>query len=176
MVARARTSSICMRWRGRALKSRMTRVSIRTADKNDRSAILALADRLTAFGPTRRPAQEIVTRERRALAEASEDLSPGSQLLVASQREVGVVGVMLLDTRHDYFTDEAHGHVAILAVAREAEGQGVGRALLGAAEAWGRKQGFRRLTLAVFADNRRAKEVYARQGWEVELETLYKVL
>jgi len=29
-----------------------------------------------------------------------------------------VVGVVLLESRRDYFTDEAHGHVAILAVAR----------------------------------------------------------
>ena len=35
--------------------------------------------------------------------------------------DLGVlVGVLLLETRRDYFTDEPHGHVAILAVAREA--------------------------------------------------------
>ena len=33
-------------------------------------AILALAERLPAFGPTTRPAHEIAARERRALAEA----------------------------------------------------------------------------------------------------------
>jgi len=73
-------------------------------------------------------------------------------------------------------TGERGDQAAILAVAREAEGQGVGRALLDAADEWGRRRGFRRLTLAVFADNARAKEFYARLGWRTELETLFKTL
>lgn len=151
-------------------------VSIRPAAPADRAAILGLADRLPAFGPTTRSAAEIAARERRELQNALDHPSSGSVLLVAEHWQLGVVGVILLDTRRDYFTDEPHGHVSILAVAREAEGQGVGRALLGAAEDWGRGLGFRRLTLAVFTDNQRAKDVYARQGWRAELETYFKVL
>jgi GNAT superfamily N-acetyltransferase len=151
-------------------------LSIRPARAADQAAILNLAERLTAFGPTTRPAREIAARERRALSGALDHPSPGAALLVASHPELGIVGVLLLDARRDYFTDELHGHVSILAVAREAEGHGVGRALLKAAEDWGRGNGFRRLTLAVFATNQRAKEFYARQGWQVELETHYKRL
>src|SRR6266540_4683957 len=154
----------------------VSQVSIRPAIAPDHAAVLALADRLPAFGPTTRPASEIVDRERAVLATALSQPVGGSAILVAEQPSRGVVGVILLESRRDYFTDEAHGHVAILAVAREAEGQGVGRALLGAAEDWGRERGFRRLTLAVFADNARAKELYARQGWQAELETHYKTL
>ena len=157
-------------------RTRLLALSIRPAALGDHVAILGLAERLAAFGPTTRPAHEIAARERRALADALDHPSPGSTLLVAHHRELGVVGILLMDTRRDYFTDEAHGHVSILAVARQAEGQGVGRALLGAADEWGRGRGFRRLTLAVFADNRRAKELYARQGWQAELETHYKTL
>jgi len=154
----------------------MTSTAIRPAEPRDRRVTLALADRLPAFGPTTRSAPEIASRERRALADAFGNLASGSSLLVADHPKLGVVGVVLLETRRDYFTDEAHGHVAILAVAQEAEGQGVGRALLAAADAWGRQQGFRRLTLAVFADNARAKELYLRQGWRAELETHFKTL
>ncbi len=154
----------------------ITSLSIRPARAADQVAILNLAERLAAFGPITRPAREIAARERRALSEALDHPSPGAALLVASHPELGVVGVLLLDARRDYFTDELHGHVAILAVAREAEGQGVGRALLKAAEEWGKAVGFRRLTLAVFTANQRAKEFYARQGWQVELETHYKKL
>jgi GNAT superfamily N-acetyltransferase len=154
----------------------LANVSIRPARPADHAAILNLAERLAALGPTTRPAREIAARERRALSEALDHPSPGSALLVATVQELGIVGVLLLDTRRDYFTDELHGHVAILAVAQEAEGQGVGRALLKAAEEWGRGEGFRRLTLAVFTANQRAKEFYARQGWHVELETHYKKL
>lgn len=151
-------------------------VSIRPPAAGDEAAILSLAERLPAFGPTTRSASEIADRERRALAEALAHAAAGSALLVADHEQLGVVGVVLLETRRDYFTDEPHGHVAILSVAREAEGQGVGRELLRTAEQWGRAQGFRRLTLAVFTENRRAREFYARQGWQVELETHYKSL
>jgi GNAT superfamily N-acetyltransferase len=149
---------------------------IRPAVRADEAAILALAERLAAFGPSTRPASEIVGRERRALADALSAPSSGSALFVAEHERLGLVGVVLLDSRRDYFTDEAHGHVAILAVAQGAEGQGVGRALLQAAEEWARAAGLRRLTLSVFSDNRRAKEVYARQGWRPELETYFKTL
>lgn len=155
---------------------RVHSVSIRRAEPGDREAALGLADRLAAFGPATRTPQEIATRERRALADAFDNRTAESSLLVADHPTRGVVGVLLLERRRDYFTDQPHGYVAILAVAREAEGQGVGRALLTAAEEWGRQQGFRRLTLAVFADNVRAKEFYLRQGWRVELETHFKTL
>ena len=52
--------------------------------------------------------------------------------------------------------------MAILAVAREAEGQGIGRALLEAGEDWARANRYSKLTLAVFKDNERAKQVRAR--------------
>src|SRR5438552_4015154 len=100
----------------------------------------------------------------------------GSASLVAEQPSRGVVGVILLESRRDYFTNEAHGHVAILAVVREAEGQGIGRALLQAGEDWARANRYSKLTLAVFKDNERAKQVYERQGWRSELETWYKPL
>jgi len=150
--------------------------TIRAAVESDAPAMLALADRLAAFGPTTRDAVEIAQRERRALAEALSHPCDSSALLVAEQAPLGLIGVIHLDTRRDYFTDQAHGYVAILAVAREVEGQGVGRALLEAAEGWARAKGFSRVTLAVFTDNRRAKGVYQRLGWRPELETWYKSL
>ena len=142
----------------------------------DAPAILALADRLPAFGPTTRTAAEIANRERAALADALARPSEGSRLLVAEHPVRGIAGVVLLETRRDYFTDLTHGYVSILAVAREAEGQGVGRVLLQAAEDWGRANGFTKLTLAVFVANRRARDFYDRQGWRPELETWYKKL
>ncbi len=154
----------------------VSELSIRAAAAVDGPSVLALADRLAAFGPATRAASEIGRRERATLDEALARPADGSALLVAEQPARGVVGVVLLETRRDYFTDEAHGHVSILAVAREAEGQGVGRALLEAAEAWGRARGFRKLTLTVFSDNRRARDVYERQAWRPELETWFKRL
>src|SRR5205823_13726947 len=82
----------------------------------------------------------------------------------------------LLITRHPTstlfpYTTLFRSHVAILAVVREAEGQGIGRALLQAGEDWARANRYSKLTLAVFKDNERAKQVYERQGWRSELRS-----
>jgi hypothetical protein len=71
----------------------MAALSIRVATMADAPAILALADRLPAFGPTTRAPAEIAARERAALGDALSRPSPGSGLLVAEQPPHGVVGV-----------------------------------------------------------------------------------
>src|SRR5438034_955889 len=121
-------------------------------------------------------ATAIADRERAVLATALSQPVRGSAILVADHPSRGVVGGSLLESRRDYFTKEAHGHVAIPAVARGGEGQGIGRALLQAGEDWARANRYSKLTLAVFKDNERAKQVYERQGWRSELETWYKPL
>lgn len=151
-------------------------VQIRKATARDRDAVLALADRLAAFGPTTRSATEIANRERRALDEALDAADASTALLVAVSPEGTVAGVVLVETRQDYFTAERHGHVGILAVAADAEGRGIGARLLAAAEEWSRQHGYRRLTLSVFTENRRAKAFYARQEWQPELEVYYKII
>ena len=63
-----------------------------------------------------------------------------------------------------------------LAVAPEAEGRGAGRALMGAAEAWARARGHRRIALDVFAANGRARAVYGRLGYEEDTVKMIKDL
>lgn len=151
-------------------------LAVRPARPEDEFSLLALADRLPAFGPTTRTAEEIAVREARALSDALTSPQDGQRLLVAEQPDLGVVGVILLEPRTDYFTGVGHGHVAILAVSEQAQGKGVARALLQAGDAWARERGYTRLTLNVFAGNERAQRLYSRNGWEPELLTYYKNL
>jgi len=58
--------------------------------------------------------------------------------------------------------------VEVLAVETASQGQGVGRLLMDAAEAWARSRGYRRITLNVFAQNERARQIYERLGYEPE--------
>jgi GNAT superfamily N-acetyltransferase len=48
------------------------------------------------------------------------------------------------------------------------EGRGVGRLLLGTAEAWARDRGHPFITLNVFAQNTRARALYERVGFGPE--------
>src|SRR2546426_7367850 len=81
-------------FRSRRRNLGMSQVSIRPATASDHAAVLALADRLPAFGPPTRPASEIVDRERAALATALSQPVGGSAILVAEQPSRGVVGVI----------------------------------------------------------------------------------
>jgi GNAT superfamily N-acetyltransferase len=149
---------------------------IRRATAADRTEALRLADRLAAFGPTTRPSEQVIARERRALDDALQARVDGPDLYVADDNEQGVVGVLLMETRTDYFSMEAHAYVSILAVAEGEEGRGIGSALLAQAERWASERGFRRLTLTAFKDNLRATELYTRRGWRPEFEIYFKLL
>jgi GNAT superfamily N-acetyltransferase len=152
-------------------------VSIRNAVVSDRETILALVPRLRAFGsvPLRRPDQ-LDAAESAALTRALESLGNDHLVLVAEQPPAGVVGVAYAHESVDYFTDETHGHLGILAVAESATGHGIGRALLDAVEAWSISRHHRFLTLNVFAGNERARQVYERAGFTPDTIKLFKQL
>lgn len=141
-------------------------VRVRPARSSDRPFVLDTAARLADFGPPPwRTSQELVDGEARTLRDFFESPDDGSRLLIAEAGERRV-GFALVEELRDYFSLERHGHVGILAVTAGAEGQGVGGALLRAAEAWARDRGFRTLTLNVFSGNRHARAVYEHMGFE----------
>ena len=67
----------------------------------------------------------------------------------------GNEGVGCLTTQEDYLTHEAVPHIEVLAVDPAAQGRGVARALMHAAESWAREQGFQRISLNVWVQNER---------------------
>lgn len=151
--------------------------SIRIAKPADRDAIVALVPRLRSFGaPPLRPAAALDGAERETLERALAAPKSDAVCLVAELANGAIAGVAYAETATDYFTRESHGHLGILAVSDAAEGQGVGRALLAATEAWSRGRGHRFVTLNVFAGNDRARAVYERAGYAVDTLRYYKEL
>jgi GNAT superfamily N-acetyltransferase len=143
-------------------------VSVRPARPDDREFVLAAAVELAAFGPPEwRTAGEVVEGEAKTLRAWFAGAPPGSALLVAEE-DGRPLGFAYLETLRDYFLEEEHGHIGILAVTKEAQGRGAGGALLDAAESWARGRGYGRLTLHVFEGNERARAVYARRGYRPE--------
>ncbi|HKD18201.1 MAG TPA: GNAT family N-acetyltransferase [Thermoanaerobaculia bacterium] len=149
---------------------------VRPARPEDRDFVVATAAELVTFGPPEwRTAEEIVEGEARTLRAFFAGASPGSALLVAEEGG-RPLGFAYLETLRDYFLEEEHGHIGILAVTGEAQGRGAGGALLEAAEAWAMSRGFRRLTLHVFERNARARAVYDRRGYRPESLKYVKLL
>jgi ribosomal protein S18 acetylase RimI-like enzyme len=151
-------------------------ITIRPATRRDREFVLSLAHRLADFDrPSWRSAEEIAEGDRRALAEAFDSPNPDHALFVGELHR-RPAGCLLMWTIEDYFSGGRHAHISVIAITREAEGQGLGRALMQHAEAWARERGHSRITLSVFEGNRRAQKLYERAGYEVELRRYVKPL
>ena len=100
---------------------------------------------------------------------------PGAEAFVATI-DGEPCGLVSVHPDKDYFTGHPRAYVDILVVAREAEGKGVGRALMDHVERWARDRGFREVVLDVFADNQRAIAFYERQGYRPDHVRMAKPL
>jgi ribosomal protein S18 acetylase RimI-like enzyme len=151
-------------------------VAIRSATPADREFLTELAERLADFDrPPWRSHEEIAAGDRRALHDAIDDPRSGTELFIAELDEEPA-GCLLMWTLEDYFSQQWHAHISVIAVTRRAEGQGVGRALMDHAEAWARERGYGSITLSVFESNRRAQALYERCGFSPEMRRYIKPL
>ena len=143
-------------------------ISIRTAQPADREFVIEIAERLASFDvPTWRDKPELVEGDRRALRrwfEAPKD----DEALVIAEIDGKPAGYAYLVTLIDYFNERPHAHLSVLAVAEDAEGQGVGSALLDHSVAWAKARRSDRLTLSALVTNSRARSLYERKGFAVE--------
>jgi len=152
-------------------------VTIRPARPRDREWILALAPRLHDFGPPPWRSRDVM--DRAVTASIDEGLTvPASDqtVLVAEDARHEPLGFVHLHGATDFHTGERHGHVSDIVVAPAAEGRGVGAALMAAAEDWARAHGFRLLSLHVFGENARARELYERLGYRLDIVKMIKTL
>jgi GNAT superfamily N-acetyltransferase len=141
-------------------------VVIRPAVAADRDFLVSLDDRLIeeAVVPeiTR---DDLVAFQSAYTRDALDDDKPGVATLVAVDRTGKPLGYVQLEPHRDMLTGGTSGYVSILAVRAEAEGCGVAKRLLEAADDWAVRAGFRFLLLDVFASNATARRFYARRGF-----------
>lgn len=74
-------------------------------------------------------------------------------------------GCAYLVTLVDYFNERPHAHLSVLAVSADAEGKGVGTALIDRSIAWAKERRSDRLTLSALVTNGRARALYERKGF-----------
>lgn len=140
---------------------------IRPATPSDREFVLMLASRLVdGFdAPSHRTKAELIEGDRRALEAWFEDPGRADEAMLIAESDGTPVGCAYLVTLVDYFNERPHAHLSVLAVAKAAEGKGVGSALLQACEQWARNRGSDRLTLSALVTNARARALYERKGF-----------
>ena len=86
-----------------------------------------------------------------------------------------VVGFVCVSER-SHFTGEVDAYIGELVVSKTAEGGGVGRTLVEAAEDWGRARGRRRVVVDTGAANAPARRFYAALGFEDEDVTVSRAI
>ncbi|MEM7126673.1 MAG: GNAT family N-acetyltransferase [Chloroflexota bacterium] len=153
---------------------------IRSATPDDLSTILPLFPRLASFElPAHRVATHLWEGDAELLRQWANGQAPGCFVFIAVERgtndaehiddEGGVLGVSMTTLREELLSHEPSAHLEVLVVAQGAEGQGIGRALVAKAEEKARLQGARSMTLHVFAQNRNARHLYHKMGYDEEL-------
>lgn len=150
--------------------------TIRPYDDRDHASVMGLADRLTQGAQPWRDGERWLAVVRGWVAESVEAAtSPRHGLLVAVDGADQVEGFVAVSTR-THFTGDVDAYVGELVVASGHERRGIGRALLRAAEAWAREQGFSVLTLDTGGANAQARALYEAEGFVEEDVRLTKPL
>lgn len=140
---------------------------IRTYQDDDRDAVLALAPRLTAGVASWRDPAAVHTAVTGWVHGSLDTHDPDRAPVLVADVDGEVVGfVTVCSQRH--WTGEVDAYIGELAVARCAEGAGIGRQLVRAAEDWALEHGYTKVTLETGAANAPARGLYARLGYREE--------
>jgi ribosomal protein S18 acetylase RimI-like enzyme len=161
------------------MDSAMTGARVRTAradDAGDSAFLRSMAPRLEAEMPAWIPKGALATAVERSVLGALRAQREGEAILVAEDAHGLRLGFVYVVTSRENLAREPRCYVSELAVAAEAEGRGVGRALLAAAEQWARERGLQAMSLEVFCTNERARAIYERLGYEPSALQLRKRL
>jgi ribosomal protein S18 acetylase RimI-like enzyme len=142
---------------------------IREAIAADGEAMLALMPRLADFDvPESRNPQHLYGDDAKLLQRWL-DGKEECLVQVAEDDEQQIVGFTLVRLRPELLSSEPSAHLEAITVSESAEGKGIARALLDAAEQGAKDSGALTMTLHVFASNTRARAFYDRSGYDGEL-------
>jgi GNAT superfamily N-acetyltransferase len=150
-------------------------LTIRAATGADADAVRSLADRLREGVAPWRDATA-VTNAVRGWVDGSLDAmdEPGYAVLVA-ESDGEIVGFVTLSAG-SHWSGAAEPSIGELVVVPDAEGKGIGTALVEAAMAHARSEGHSRISVSTGAGNARARALYRRLGFEDEDVTLSRAL
>ncbi len=152
-------------------------VQTRLATINDKDFIISLIPRLTEFGPPGwRDVDEMAAVDTQILTDKLLNNTLGTTIFIAENEDGLPLGFIHLQMGNDYYYKEKHGHISDVIVSPAASGQGIGTLLIHAAEEWARAQGFRWITLSVFAQNVKARALYNNLGYGEDIVKYVKQL
>ncbi|MEQ9498240.1 MAG: GNAT family N-acetyltransferase [Deltaproteobacteria bacterium] len=144
--------------------------SVRPARASDSYALRALMPRLAEFDiPPSRFSEHLWRGDEKLLIAYLAGDAPDSFCILAENDDLETLGLALVSMRPELLSGAPSAHLEAIAVSEEAEGQGVGAALLRACEDEAATRGAQSMTLHVFTRNERARAFYKKFGYDEEL-------
>ncbi|HET6161557.1 MAG TPA: GNAT family N-acetyltransferase [Dongiaceae bacterium] len=155
----------------------MTAIRIRAATIEDRGFMFEQAPRLATVANLPWHAErDVLSFQHRYMHAAFARPASETATFIAEDDSGGRLGFAHVEAATESVTLEPCAYVTVLAVTEAAQGGGVAAQLMAAVEDWAQQQGFRLIALDVFANNRRARSFYARQGYQEDSLRLTKPL
>jgi len=151
---------------------------IKPANVDDLEGIELLLPRLAEFDiPEHRNPDHLWQGDREIIRQWAAGNRDDMEIVVAvTDEERKILGVAVITMRKELMSGEPSAHLEVLALAKSAEGFGIGSALMQESETVAASRGARSLSLHVFANNTKARALYERQGFDGELMRYYKPL
>jgi len=152
----------------------MTDFKIRNAVFGDIESIIALLPRLADFEiPEGREADELWAGDQAMMLAWANAEREDISVFVATANDTNgkdsIVGLSAVSWRNDVHSGKSSAHLEVLALDKAVEGQGLGRRLLETAEQHAIENNASSITLHVYAVNGRARKLYEKIGFEVEV-------
>lgn len=146
------------------------RYHVREATTDDGERMLKLLPRLASFDvPERRTVREVWSRDQRQLQAWLAGEKPDTLVHVAVDPDDRILAVAMTTIGEEFLSGKPSAHLEVLAVAAEAEGKGIGGALIARAEQAAMNRGASSITLNVFRNNARARRLYEKLGYDGEI-------
>lgn len=151
-------------------------IVIRKAQPTDRNYIMALSPRLSEVAELSWHSGDTVAKFQDDYIAQMLDHDTDKKITLIAEVHGEFQGFIHACERRDDISNEVCGTIPLLAVSPTAQGQGVGKFLMEAAEEWSRAEGHRLLHLEVFANNENAQKFYKKQGFLPETLVMIKAL
>jgi GNAT superfamily N-acetyltransferase len=150
-------------------------IQVRLYMPTDREFLLSLAPRLSIGIAPWRNREAMETAMRQFIINGIEQHPTQTIVFVAVNQQGHQLGFASVSHAKN-FTGEAQSYLGELAVREDAEGHGIGNALVRACEEWSRNQGYTLLVLDTGTANEHARRFYQHAGFQEESVRLVKQL
>jgi len=143
---------------------------VREATTGDVAAMLDLFPRLASFDlPPARVPEHLWIHDEKLLKSWALGNEDSCLVHVAVDADGNLLGLVMTTLRPELLSHAPSAHLEAIVVSEDAQGKGIGGALVEATEAAAKARGALSITLHVFERNKRARKIYARAGYEEEL-------